>query len=153
MASNTEPSQGMLAAVLEAIGDAVYAMDRHERIYYANRQALALWGKRSEEVVGQLLRDAFPGVENGEPYRAYRTALTARERVQIETVAPALAGRWIGLDVHPAADGGLVVVFRDIDRRKRAEEALRESAERFHAMLEALPLMAYVFDGNGDALY
>ncbi|HYM71695.1 MAG TPA: PAS domain S-box protein [Stellaceae bacterium] len=153
MASKTEPSQGLLAGVLETIGDAVYAMDRGERILYANRRAFELWGKHPDEVVGYTLREAFPGVEAGEPYRAYRSALTTREPVHIETVAPALGGRWIALDVHPAAEGGLVVVFRDIDQRKRTEEALRESAERFRSMLEALPLMAYVFDTNGDALY
>src|SRR6185312_14987973 len=153
VASKTKPSQGALTEVLDAIGDAVYAMDRHERIYYANRQALQLWGKRTEEVIGRRLRDAFPGVEAGEPYSAYRLALKTRERVTIETVAPALQRRWIALDVNPAPDGGLVVVFRDIDERKRTEEALRATARRFRAMLEALPLMAYVFRGDGHVIY
>jgi PAS domain S-box-containing protein len=55
--------------------------------------------------------------------------------------------------VHPAADGGLVVVCRDIDERKRAEQALRATARRFRAMLEALPLLAYVFRGDGHVIY
>ncbi len=153
-ASKTKPSQpGMLSEILDAIGDAVYAIDRHERVYYANRQALDLWGKRAEEIVGQRLRDAFPGVEADESYRACQLALTTRVRVRVETVAPGLDHRWIGLDVHPAADGGLVVVCRDIDERKRAEQALRATARRFRAMLEALPLMAYVFRGDGHVVY
>ena len=40
------------STILEAIGDAVYAMDRDERILFANRRALQLWGK-SADVVGQ----------------------------------------------------------------------------------------------------
>jgi PAS domain S-box-containing protein len=147
------PSQEALAGVLEAIGDAVYAMDRRERILFANRRALELWGKAIDEVVGRRLLDVFPGIEAGEPYRAYRSVLASREPQHLETVAPALGNRWIGLDVHPGPQGGLVVVFRDIDDRKRAEAALRDSEERFRSMLEALPQMAFVFRGDGHAIY
>ena len=150
---SARPSPNALAEVLEAIGDAVYAMDRHERILFANRRALELWGKHADAVVGQRLLDVFPGIEGGEPYRAYRSVLANRKRVHIETVAPALNGRWIGLDAQPGPQGGLVVVFRDIDDRKRAEAALRESEERFRSMLEALPQMAYVVDATGHAIY
>jgi PAS domain S-box-containing protein len=138
LASTDEPSQRALAEVLEAIGDAVYAMDRDERILFANRRALELWGKTSGEVVGRRLLEVFPGIADGEPYRAYRDVLRTREPVHIETVAPALDNRWIGLDVHPGPQGGLVVVFRDIDDRKRAEAALRESQERFRQANESL---------------
>jgi len=147
------PSQDALAEVLEAIGDAVYAMDRHERILFANRRALELWGKDAAAVIGRRLLEVFPGIENGEPYRAYRSVLAKRKRVHLETVAPALGGRWISLDAQPGPRGGLVVVFHDIDDRKRAEAALRESEERFRSMLEALPQMAYVVKPDGTAVY
>jgi len=150
---SARPSPNALAEVLEAIGDAVYAMDRHERILFANRRALELWGKTADAVVGRRLLDVFPGIEGGEPYRAYRSVLADRQRVHLETVAPALGGRWISLDAQPGPRGGLVVVFRDVDDRKRAEAALRESEERFRSMLEALPQMAYVVDNLGNAIY
>ncbi|HWD57872.1 MAG TPA: PAS domain S-box protein [Stellaceae bacterium] len=153
MASNSEPSPDALAEILEAIGDAVYAMDRDERILYANRRALELWGKTAGEVIGEHLLDVFPGIADGEPYRAYRAVLESREPAHLETIAPALGGLWIGLDVHPAPHDGLVVVFRDIDDRKRAEAALRDSEERFRSMLEALPQMAFVIRPDGEALY
>jgi PAS domain S-box-containing protein len=146
-------SPDALAEVLEAIGDAVYAMDRHERILFANRRALELWAKDADAVVGRRLLDVFPGIESGEPYRVYRSVLAKRKRIQLETAAPALGGRWISLDAQPGPHGGLVVVFRDIDGRKRADAALRESEERFRSMLEALPQMAYVVDGTGNAIY
>ena len=152
MTSNSEASQDALAEVLAAIGDAVYAMDRDERILFANRRALELWGKTADEVVGRQLLDAFPGIAAGEPYHAYRSVLASGRPERLETIAPAL-GLWIELDVRPAPHGGLVVVFRDIDDRKRGEAALRESEERFRSMLEALPQMAYVVDREGNHLY
>jgi PAS domain S-box-containing protein len=153
LASNLEPSAGALADVLEAIGDAVYAMDRDQRILFANRRALELWGKTADQVIGRHLLEVFPGISGGEPYRAYCSVLASGEALRLEAVAPALADRWIELDVRPAPHGGLVVVFRDIDDRVRAEAALRDSEERFRSMLEALPQMAYVVDDAGNQLY
>ncbi|HWB48570.1 MAG TPA: PAS domain-containing protein [Stellaceae bacterium] len=153
MATDGKPSQLALADVLEAIGDAVYAMDEDERILFANRRALELWGKNLREVLGQRLLDVFPGIAGGNPYRAYRTVLATRRPMQLEATAPALDDRWIELDIRPAPQGGLVVVFRDIDDRKRAEAALRDSEERFRSMLEALPQIAFVIAPDGRAVY
>lgn len=140
-----------LPDILDAIGDAVYAMDGDERIRFANQRALQLWGKRRDEVIGRRILDVFPGIADGEPYRAYRQVIATRRPVHIETTAPALNDRWIGLDAHPAPGGGLVVAFRDIDKRKRAEAALRDSEERFRTMIEALPQIAFVIRADGLA--
>src|SRR5437764_956278 len=59
------------ALVLEAIGEAVYAMDRDLRILFANPKALELWDKAPEQVIGRPLLEVFPGIEDGEPYQAY----------------------------------------------------------------------------------
>ncbi len=146
-------SERRLAEVLEAIGEAVYAMDADERILFANRKALELWNKPVVEVIGRRLLEIFPGIETGEPYQAYRRVLLRREPAHLETTAPALGGRWIGLDVHPAPHGGLVVAFRDIDEQKRAEARLRASEERFRLMLETLPDKAFVIRPDGMAEY
>ena len=39
------------ALVLEAIGEAVYAVDRELRILFANPKALELWDKAAEQVI------------------------------------------------------------------------------------------------------
>jgi PAS domain S-box-containing protein len=144
-------SEQRLAGVLEAIGEAVYATDRDERILFANPKALELWCKRADEVVGGRLVDVFPEAAGGEPYRIYRRVLATGKPAHVETQAPALGQRWIGLDVYPASDGGLVVAFRDIDERKRGEARLRRSEERFRLMVDALPDIAFVIRPDGVA--
>src|SRR5438045_6644860 len=94
-------SEGRLAEVLEAIGEAVYAMDRDEHILFANRKALELWGKTAEEGIGRHLLEVFPGIDDGEPYHAYRRVRETGEAMHPQTQAPALDHRWIRLDVHP----------------------------------------------------
>ena len=146
-------SERHLSEVLQAIGDAVFAIDRDERFLFANRRALELWKRCEDEVVGRLFAEVFPGIEHRELYRAYRRALETGEPVHLEAPAPVLGERWIELDAHPAPNGGLVVAFRDIDGRKRQEARLRESEERFRLMLEALPDIAFVIAPDGAAVH
>ena len=64
-------SERRLAEVLEAIGEAVFAIDRDQRILFANRTALAFWNREADEVLGRPLLEVFPEIETGEPYQAY----------------------------------------------------------------------------------
>jgi PAS domain S-box-containing protein len=44
---------------------------------------------------------------------------------------------------------GVVLVFRDVTQRKRAERELRESEQRLRTILESMPVMITAFDSNG----
>ena len=52
---------------------------------------------------------------------------------------------------HEGNHAGVLVILRDISRRKRAEEALRESEERFKAVFETAP--DCIFIKNPDLTY
>jgi PAS domain S-box-containing protein len=144
-------SERRLSGVLEAIGEAVFAIDRGERILFANRTALELWNKTAEEVLGRHLLEAFPEIEHGEPYHAYRRVLATGKPEHREARAPAIGNRWVALDAYPAPEGGLVVAYRDIDARKLAEAQLRQSEERLRLIVEALPDIAFVLRPDGIA--
>lgn len=146
-------SERRLADVLAAIGEAVFAIDRDERFLFANRKALEFWRRPTHEIIGRKLLEVFPEIADSEAYRTYRRVLETGEPWHVETRGLAVGGRWIGLDVHPAPDSGLVVAFRDIDVRKRAETRLRNSEERFRLMLEASPDIAFIIRPDGNAEY
>jgi PAS domain S-box-containing protein len=55
------------------------------------------------------------------------------------------SGRTLFIDRNPMPDGGFVLTFTDITRRKRTEEALRDGERRIRLITDAMPaLIAYV---------
>ena len=73
------------------------------------------------------------GLEATEDYRLHLQAARGRVPAQAE-FRSAVLERWVGISLYPQAEGGLAVYFRDIGRRKEAEERqallLQELAHR-----------------------
>jgi PAS domain S-box-containing protein len=53
----------------------------------------------------------------------------------------------------PLSDGSNIGIGIDITERKRAEEALRESTEKFNTFMEQLPVTVFIKDENSRMLY
>ena len=65
---------------------------------------------------------------------------------------------WLKWEVHPwynAAGeiGGIVIFTENITQRKKAEQAIRESEERFRTMANEAPLLVWVTDKNLQTTY
>ncbi|MBC8096661.1 MAG: PAS domain S-box protein [Akkermansiaceae bacterium] len=131
---------------LSSIGDAVITCDTGARITFLNPVAEAMTGWKSSEVVGQPLETVFRIINE----ETRQPADSPVEKVLREGAVVGLAnhtalisrdGRETAIDDSAApildASGkicGVVMVFHDITHQKRAAEALRESAERLHAI-------------------
>src|SRR6202453_2950816 len=62
--------------------------------------------------------------------------------------------QWIRWEVRPWHDrvgeiSGIVIFAEEITERKRAEQGLRESEERFHAMANGIPQLAHMAGADG----
>ncbi len=105
-----------------------------------NATGLQLIGRSASEVVGRNHWDAFPESLGTEVEAILRTAMATGtpDSVEYAYPLPDSQPRWMEVRVNPAMDGGLAVFFRDITKRRLAQDQLRLEAQRkdeFLAML------------------
>jgi len=164
MESQLRESQQRLATTLRSIGDAVIAADTEGRITFMNPVAEQLTGWTEQEAKQQILWDVFR-VSGGKirallqqflrPHASESTPVWLGEEAVIRT----RDGREIPIDdsASPIRDDrgavtGVVVVFRDVTERKRADLALHQSEERYRAFFEEDLTGDYVASTDGRIL-
>lgn len=137
-----EADSDYLTQILDGLGEAVYAVDGNGLCTFINHSALSLLGYAEDEVLGEdphvlfhrNRADARAGPKVDCPLHA---TLADGRRRQGEVHYVGKDGRPIPLhlDVAPLRRGGAVsgavVSFHDITGRVAAEQALRESEERY----------------------
>ena len=132
--AESEAARNRATSILESITDAFFTLDREWRLTYVNQQAERLVKRKREELLGRNLWDEFPEAVNLLFYQEYHRAMSQQVSVEFEAFYPPL-NSWFEMHAYPSKEG-LSVYYRDISDRKRAQEALRESEERFHLAFE-----------------
>jgi PAS domain S-box-containing protein len=144
-------SKTRLRDVLEGIGEAFYAVDVDFRFLHVSRQALEIWTKKAADLIGRPFLDVFPHAAGTPGYEAHLRVLESGKAEHFELVSPPI-GRWFEVDIYPTSSG-LSVAFRDIERRKLAESALRRSETRLKSAIDLVGLSPYSWDPKTDTLH
>ena len=155
-----EETHARLAAIVESSDDAIISKDLNGIITSWNKSAERLFGYTAQEAVGKPVTILIPPERfDEEPIILQR--IGRGERIDhYETVRRRKDGTLldVSLTVSPVVDGrGQVVgaskIAREITDRKRAEDRLRESEERFAQFMRHLPGLAWVKNAEGRYLY
>lgn len=131
------PLPVLLTSIVEDSDDAIFSKTSNGTILTWNKAAEAMYGYRSEEVIGQNVSILLPPDRPNE-VKEILERLQKGERLQhFETTRKTKDGRIldVSLTISPVRDANQNVIAastiaRDITQTKRAEEALRNS-ERF----------------------
>ncbi len=145
-----------LKAVLDSVNDAIFVDDADTgKIIDVNQRCCEMYGYTYEE----MLRTPIGDLSQGEPPYSQAEAIewlrkTREEGPQIfEWLAKHKDGRtfWVEVSTRFVVIGGenrFVVVVRDITERKLAEEALRQSEERYRQLFEAESDAVFLIDNQ-----
>ena len=137
--------------ILENMDQGYVFMDSEFRVLEMNGYALRIEDRPASEILGRVHWDVWPGTENLPFGIAYKRAMKERVPVDIEQPYVFPDGRSVWMDVHvyPTGDG-IAVFYRDISRKKKAEHALRETAERLEFTLESAQIGEWYLDLLND---
>lgn len=154
-------SEQWLSTILKSIGDAVIATDENGRVQFINSVAEDLTGWQQEDAFGKDLGEVFNVIseETDAPIKTHiMEALQSGIIVGLAepNILAARDGKKTPIDYSAAPirndknnTTGVVLVFRNITRRKEAEEALRLAAD---ALQRQTRILQSILDSMGDGV-
>jgi PAS domain S-box-containing protein len=142
-------SAARLSGIIQSTMDAIITVDERQNIVIFNPAAEQMFGCTAASVLGTPLEQFIPP-RSREAHRRHIdqfgvTGVTTRRMgMQSEIAGVRADGEEFPLEasISQVSVGGkklFTVILRDITTRKRAEEAARESAERYQRLVELVP--------------
>src|SRR5438552_3731062 len=126
--------------LIEISPDAIYVVDAQGICVLGNRAGVELAGIPQDELVGTPVTDTYLPDER-HLFQERLEQLKAQRTVRFERKFMRKNGEIIPVEVSVSGirGGYFQAILRDISERKRAEEALRESEERYRVLVEVSP--------------
>jgi len=147
-------------AYMDAMGDTLIVMNMQRKVIDLNKSALQLLGYKEEEIPHLCFETIFPEKEHAKHYAEMKMALETGTVRPFETLlftkdeeeVPVLISGTLLRDARNEPIG-FVGVCKDITARKQAEEALRESEEKYRSMMEAMNDAIYICSSDYRVMY
>jgi PAS domain S-box-containing protein len=157
--AKAEQTESRLAAIVESSDDAIMGKTLEGVITNWNAAATRLFGYEPEEIIGKSMLLLIPPELYQEEQAILRKIRSGGRIANQETHRVTKNGVHldVSLTISPIKIGGKVIgastIARDITERKRAQEALRESEDRFRTMAETAADAIFRIDEQSTILF
>ena len=130
-------SEELLQIVFLQAGDGIFLVDEQSTIIEANPRGCEMLGFSRDEIVGLPLMNYVPADEIM-PLAEKMGRLAAEKQVITESALLRKDGTRVEMEISARmlSNGQILGLARDITSRIQAEQAIRESAEKFRALVE-----------------
>ena len=154
-------SEERLRSIVQSTGDAIILMDTRGQVAFWNSGAEKIFGYTAEQMLGQPVTRIIPQRFREAHQRGVeRVAAAGRLTLQadmFELIGLRKDGTEFPLEFSLAAWTAKSTLFitgiiRDISDRRQAESALRDSEERFRAIMDNSPALIFIKDLAGRYL-
>ncbi len=153
-------SEKYYRTLIDTSPDIVAVMDLEARLLTVNQQFLKAGGYSSDEVIGVCAFDFIAGLSREMLERQMAEFIASLKAVGSEYIFRHKDGQTVPLDVSAGflfddagKPMGIIAIGRDVSERKRAEEALRDSEEKFRSIAEQTSDLIAVTDAAGVITY
>jgi PAS domain S-box-containing protein len=145
-------SEESFRELAESVTDVFFATDPSLTVTYWNKATEYLTGVSSRDAIGNPLLALLPALAATGAEPVFRNVMMLREpRSFTATITFAEGPITAEIRVYPGRRG-LSVFVRDITEQKHAEQALRDSEERFRNIYEESPIGIQLCDAAGTIL-
>jgi PAS domain S-box-containing protein len=131
--------------ILEAMPAGFYSLDPEWRFTHVNAEAERLLGHSRDELLGEVIWEAFPATVGSVFEESYRKAAASGEPISFDAYYPAPLDGWFELRAWPTPEG-ISVYFLEVTERREAEAR----AERWARQLATLAQVSAELAGSLD---
>ena len=136
--------------LLDAMPAGFYNLDREWRFTHVNAEAERLLGAARDELLGQVLWEAYPDTVGSIFEESYRTAVATGVPVSFDAYYPPPLDGWYELRAWPSPDG-LSVYFLEVTERRQAQEQAERSTRRLAVLAHVSAELASTLDARASA--
>jgi PAS domain S-box-containing protein len=139
--------------LVEQASDMIFTHDMAGRVTSMNHAGQKFLGRKAGEIIGNSFFNIFGIIPESNGFAASLGRPQEAQEFRHQFVARSANGedRWLDLIVSPIKDKldetiGFRGLARDVTERKRFEEALRDSEERYRLLFESTPQPIWVYN-------
>lgn len=139
-------SEERYGELTESIGDVFFAMDNDLRYTYWNQASENLVDVSAKDAIGKSIYEIFPNVKGTKIERLYLETLRKKQPQSFVTDYRLRGKDYVfEINAYPSSEG-LSVFVKDITERRKAEQAVRESQQRFERLFSNIPEATVYWD-------